>query len=47
MVQEGTQYLTLTSSALDQLRQLIGKQGDPDLELGADPAPGGTGRFVQ
>ena len=45
MVQEGTQYLTLTSSALDQLRQLIGKQGDPDLALRVFVSPGGCSGF--
>ena len=45
MVQEVTKYITLTSPALDQLRQLIEKQGDSDLALRVFVSPGGCSGF--
>jgi iron-sulfur cluster assembly protein len=45
MVQEGTQFVTLTEPARAQLSQLIEKQGEPDLALRVFVSPGGCSGF--
>ncbi len=45
MVQEATQFINLTPAAIEQLRQLIEKQGDPDLALRVFVSPGGCSGF--
>ncbi len=45
MVQQGTEFITLTESARAQLSQLIEKQGEPDLALRVFVSPGGCSGF--
>ena len=45
MVQEQLQAVTLTQAALDQLRQLIAKQEEPDVALRVFVTPGGCSGF--
>ncbi len=45
MVQEGTQFVTLTEPAIAQLKDLIEKQGDSELALRVFVSPGGCSGF--
>lgn len=45
MVQEQLQVITLTPSAVGQLRQIIAKQEDPDVALRVFVTPGGCSGF--
>ncbi len=45
MIQEGTEFITLTEAAVAQLTQLIEKQGDPDVALRVFVSPGGCSGF--
>ena len=45
MVQEGTQFVTLTEPAVVQLKGLIEKQGDSELALRVFVSPGGCSGF--
>ncbi len=45
MVQEQLQAITLTQAAVDQLRQLIAKQEEPDVALRVFVTPGGCSGF--
>ncbi len=44
-VQSGAEYVSLTEPALAQLRQLIEKQGDPEVALRVFVSPGGCSGF--